>query len=76
MCTHTLSPDIHVGYAKNANARAVKAGFSRFIPVPPKTSLPINTAKIVLTATIHKGMSTGMIIGISRPETKKPSFTG
>lgn len=35
--THTQSPDIRAGYAKNINARAVKAGLKRFLPVPPNT---------------------------------------
>ena len=33
------------------------------------------TAKATDTATIHKGISTGIIIGISRPVTKYPSLT-
>ena len=33
------------------------------------------TEKAVASATIHSGMSTGMIIGISRPVTRKPSLT-
>ena len=45
------------------------------MPVPPNTSLPKTTAKAVERATIQSGMSTGMIIGISRPDTKKPSLT-
>jgi hypothetical protein len=40
-------PTLKAGYAKNRNARAVKAGFKIFMPVPPKTSLPIITAKAV-----------------------------
>ena len=63
------------GYAKKAKALAVNAGFKIFIPVPPKTSFPIKTAKMVEIATIHRGMSIGMVIGIKSPETKKPSLT-
>ena len=74
--THTLSPDINVGYAKKANARAVKAGFKMFIPVPPKASFAINTAKITDIASIHNGISIGIIIGIRSPVTKYPSLTG
>jgi Na+-transporting NADH:ubiquinone oxidoreductase subunit B len=48
----------------------VKAGFNTFIPVPPKTSLPITTAKTTETANIHNGTSTGIIRGINIPETK------
>ena len=40
-----------------------------FIPVPPKISLPMITAKAVDKATIHNGASTGIIMGISKPET-------
>ena len=51
--THTLFPDIKVGYAKNANALAVSAGFRIFIPVPPKASFPIKTAKATDTRALH-----------------------
>ena len=71
--TQTMFPDILVGYAKNKNALAVRATFKIFIPVPPKTSLPITTAKMVAAATIHNGTSAGIIKGISIPETKNPS---
>ena len=74
--THTLSPDIKVGYAKNAKALAVRAGLSIFIPVPPKASLAINTAKTTEIANIHNGISIGIIIGIRRPVTRYPSLTG
>ena len=53
----------------------MRAGFKIFIPVPPKTSLPITTAKTTETASIHKGTSTGIIRGISIPETRYPSLT-
>ena len=46
-----------------------------FIPVPPKTSLPITTANIVAIATIHNGTSAGIQRGINIPETKNPSCT-
>ena len=68
--TQTLSPDILVGYAKNINALAVKAGFRIFIPVPPKTSLPTTTAKITDNANIQRGTSIGIVSGINIPETK------
>ena len=61
--------------AKNRKALAVRAGFKIFIPVPPKTSLPITTAKTTETASIHNGTSTGIIRGISIPETRYPSLT-
>ena len=73
--TQTLFPDMYVGYAKNAKALAVSAGFKIFIPVPPKASLPISTANATETATIQRGMSTGIIIGINNPVTKYPSLT-
>jgi hypothetical protein len=56
--------------AKNRNALAVSAGFKIFIPVPQKLLLPIITANIVATASIHKGTSMGIISGINMPETK------
>ena len=57
------------------NARAKRAGLNTFMPVPPNTSLPMITAKAVDTATIHNGASTGIIIGMSMPDTRKPSLT-
>ena len=47
-----------------------------FIPVPPKASFAINTAKITDIASIHNGISIGIIIGIRSPVTKYPSLTG
>ena len=44
------------------------------MPVPPKTSLAMSTAKAVATATIHSGTSTGMMSGMSMPLTRKPSL--
>ena len=38
--------------------------------------MAINTAKITETANIQSGISTGIIIGIRRPVTRYPSFTG
>ena len=49
---------------------AVNAGFKIFIPVPPKTSLPITTPKITATVSIHNGISTGTINGTNIPVTK------
>ena len=73
--THTLSPDIQVGYAKNRNALMVNAGFKIFIPVPPKTSLPITTPKITATVSIQSGISIGTINGTNIPVTRYPSST-
>ena len=73
--TQTLSPDIHVGYAKNKNALIVKAGFKIFIPVPPNTSFPITTPKITAIDSIHSGISTGTINGTNIPVTRYPSST-
>ena len=42
-------------------------GFKMFIPDHQKLALAISTAKATEMATIHKGMSTGMIMGINRP---------
>jgi hypothetical protein len=49
---------------------------STFIPVPPKASLAITTAKIVPRAICHKGMVGGRIRGINIPVTRKPSLIG
>ena len=40
------------------------------MPVPPKTSLATTTAKATAKATIQSGTSTGMIKGISMPDTR------
>ena len=61
------------GIAKNKNARVIKATLNTFIPVPPNTSLAKITENAVATARIHSGQSTGTIIGIKIPETRKPS---
>ena len=71
--TQTASPDIFVGYAKNRNARVINATLKMFIPVPPNTSLAKITENAVATARIQSGQSTGTIIGIKIPETRKPS---
>ena len=47
-----------------------------FIPVPPKASLAISTANTTDIASIQRGISIGIIIGISSPVTRYPSFTG
>lgn len=70
---HT-SPDIRVGYAKNRNARAVSAGLRKFLPVPPNTSLPIITPKVIPTAACQRGIVGGRVNGNSNPVTKNPSF--
>ena len=69
----TLSPDIFDGYAKKRNALVDNATLKMFIPVPPKTSLTKITEKAVATAIIQIGVSTGQIIGIRIPDTRKPS---
>src|SRR6187551_2877470 len=61
------SPAISTGYAKYKKARAVKATFNTFIPVPPKASFAINTAKMVANATCQSGMFGGITKGISIP---------
>ena len=65
-----MSPEICEGYAKKTKARASSAGFQIFIPVPPNTSFPIITANATPTARIQRGTSTGIIIGMSIPETR------
>ncbi|OPZ06975.1 MAG: hypothetical protein BWZ10_02925 [candidate division BRC1 bacterium ADurb.BinA364] len=45
------------------------------MPVPPKTSLPITTPKLMPIATCQRGIVGGQISGKSIPVTKKPSFT-
>ncbi len=63
-------PDISLGYEKKRNALVSRAGFQMFIPVPPKTSLPKITAKATATASIHRGMSTGTMSGMKKPDTR------
>ena len=72
---HTPLPDIDEGYAKNRKARASSAGLTKFMPVPPKASLPIITAKAVAMATCQSGIVTGNTNGISSPVARKPSLT-
>jgi hypothetical protein len=52
----------------------VSAGFRTFIPVPPKTSLPITTPKLTPAATIHSGSVGGHVSGNSMPVTRNPSL--
>jgi hypothetical protein len=47
---------------------------STFLPVPPKTSLPMTTPKLMPTATCHSGMVAGRISVYSSDVTKKPSL--
>ncbi len=47
----------------------------KFMPVPPNTSLPNTTPKLMASAACHNGVSGGQISGNSRPVTKKPSLT-
>src|SRR5690554_3740429 len=72
---HTVSPEICAGYAKYRKARPVNAGLRKFLPVPPNTSLPITTPKLIPRATCHKGMLGGQIRANKMEVTKKPSFT-
>ena len=72
---HTSDPDILLGYEKNRNARARRAGLRKFIPEPPNTSFPNTTAKATARARVHSGVSTGTIRGMSIPETRYPSLT-
>ena len=74
LATHTASPDIFVGYEKKRNARVMSATLKMFIPVPPKISLPITTAKATATASAHSGQPTGMMRGMMIPDTRKPSW--
>ena len=60
---------------KYRNARPVRAGFIKFRPVPPKTSLPITTPKMIPSAHCHKGKVGGSVNGNSIPVTRKPSLT-
>src|SRR5690554_7230999 len=70
---HTVSPEICAGYAKYRNARPVSAGFRKFLPVPPNTSLPITTPKVIPRATCHNGMVGGQMSANSTEVTKKRS---
>ena len=68
---HTKSPEILAGYVKNTKARAVSAGFKMFIPVPPNTSLPMTTPKVIPSATCHKGIVAGSVSGKEHPSHQK-----
>lgn len=68
--TQTLSPLMLVGYEKNKNARATKAGLKIFMPVPPNISLQKITEKATAKANIHNGQFTGTISGIKIPVTR------
>ncbi len=72
--THTVSPEISAGYAKNMNARPARAGLRKFIPVPPKTSFAITTPKLMPSAACHRGAVAGSVRGKMRPVTRKPSL--
>jgi hypothetical protein len=45
------------------------------LPVPPKTSLPTTTPKLMPSATCHSGMSGGSVNANRIDVTKKPSLT-
>lgn len=47
----------------------------KFLPVPPNTSLPITTPKVIPKAACHKGMVGGTIRAKRIEVTKKPSLT-
>ena len=51
------------------NARAASAGLTKFIPVPPNTSLPSTTPKLMPSAACHNGVVGGRISGNRRPVT-------
>ena len=72
--THTESPDQVIGYAKYKKALPVRAGFKKFLPVPPKTSFPITNPKLIPKATCHKGASGGQHKANRTVVTKAPSF--
>ena len=65
-----VSPDILLGYEKNRKARARRAGFQMFMPVPPNTSLPRITANATARASIQSGTSAGTIRGMIMPVTR------
>src|SRR5690554_7137566 len=71
---HTCSPEIEAGKAKYKNARPVNAGFKKLRPVPPNTSLPITTPKVIPNATCQRGMVAGRVKANSTEVTKKPSL--
>ena len=50
------------------------AGLNRFLPVPPKTSLPTSTPKATPTPTIQSGSPGGRISGKISPVTRNPSL--
>ena len=70
----TVSPDILAGKAKNRNARPVRAGLRKFLPVPPNISFPITTPKEMPRATCHRGIVGGRVSGNNRPVTRNPSL--
>src|SRR5690606_32015499 len=72
---HTCSPEIWAGNAKYKNARPVNAGFRKLRPVPPNTSLPITTPKVIPKATCHNGMVGGKVNANNTEVTKNPSLT-
>ncbi len=74
VATHTRSPLMLAGYAKNRKARATSATLSTLYPVPPNTSFTKTTEKATATAIIHSGVSAGHIMGTRMPVTRKPSW--
>jgi hypothetical protein len=56
-------------------ARHTSAGFRKFMPVPPNTSLENTRPTTVPSATCQSGIVGGRISGISAPVTKNPSLT-
>ena len=70
----TLSPESCDGYAKYKNARPVNAGFKKFLPVPPKTSLPITIPNVIPMAACHRGKSGGQLKANKIEDTNNPSF--
>ena len=74
MTVQTVSPDRFPGYAKNRNALPVNAGFKKFLPVPPKISLPMTTPKEMPMAACQRGIVGGRVKGKSMAVTKTPSL--
>ena len=71
--TQTVSPVMTDGYAKNMNARVIRATFRKFIPVPPNISLANITENATAMARIQSGVVAGTIRGMMKPDTKNPS---
>ena len=51
-----------------------KAGFKKFLPVPPNISLPITRPKVIPIAACHNGKSGGQLKEKRMVDTKAPSL--